>query len=152
VGDGGQQAWGMPLIDIRRSGAFTIALCFAALFIANVVGNGADENGGVAYLVVTFALCSAIAIWMFARVMPRAVEAGPATSGTRALTLAVVSALAFPFFWSGLPYVLAPAAILLGIASRARGGGAKANAAIVIGALALAAAIGVLIGDELDLI
>src|SRR5688500_7462445 len=121
----------MPIIDIRRSGALTLALCFAALFIANIVGNGADENGGVAFLIMTFALCSAIAIWMFARFMPRAVEAGAGTAGARALTLAILSALTFPFFWTGLPYVLAPAAILLGVASRARGGGTKANVAIL---------------------
>lgn len=142
----------MTLTDTRRVGAFAIALTFVALFIANVIGNGAEENGGVAYLIVTFAICAAIGVWMFGRVMPRAVEAGPERAGKRALTVAVVSALAFPFFWSGLPYVLAPAGIALGVAARRRGSGPMATAAIVIGALALAAAIGVLIGDELDLI
>jgi uncharacterized membrane protein len=142
----------MTLTDTRRAGVFAIGLTFIALFIANVVGNGAGENGGVAYLLVTFAVCAALAGWMFWRLMPRSVEAGASTSATRALIIAVLSALAFPFFWSGLPYVLAPAGIALGVASRSRGGGSRATAAIVIGALALAAAVGVLIGDELDLI
>jgi uncharacterized membrane protein len=142
----------MTLTDTRRSGIFAIGLTFVALFIANVVGNGADENGGVAYLIVTFAVCAAIAVWMFWRLMPRSVEAGASTSATRALIIAILSALAFPFFWSGLPYVLAPAGIALGLASRARGGGSKATAAVAIAAVALLAAVGVLIGDELDLL
>lgn len=142
----------MTLTDTRRIGAFAIGLTFVALFIANIVGTGADENGGVAFLVVTFAVCASIAVWLFWRRVPRAVESGPAEASKQALIIAVLSAVTFPFFWSGLPYVLAPAGVALGLASRSRGGGGRATAAVVIGLVALAGAIGVLIGDELDLI
>lgn len=142
----------MTLTDTRRIGLAALGLTFVALFIANILGNGADENGGVAFLILSFAVCAALAVWLFWRMMPRAVEAGADTSSTRALTVAVLGALSFPFFWSGLIYVLAPAGIALGLASRARGGGTKAVLAIVVAAIALLAGIGVLIGDELDAI
>jgi hypothetical protein len=48
--------------------------------------------------------------------------------------------------------VLAPAAIVLGVVSRTRGGGGVATAAIVIGAIALLASTGMVVGDELDLV
>lgn len=142
----------MTLTDTRRAGLAAIGLTFAALFIANIVGNGADENGGPGWLALTFAVCTGIAVWLFWGAMPRAVEAGPATASGRALIISVLSAVTFPVFWSGLPYVLAPAGIALGLAARSRGGGSKATLAVVIGAVALIAAIGVLIGDELDAI
>lgn len=139
----------MTLTNTRRAGVFAIGLTLAALLVANLVGGGPEENGGVVPLIVTFAICACLAAWMFWRLVPRAVEAGPATSGTRALVIAVLSAITLPVFWSGLPYVLAPAGLALGVASRARGGGAKATVAIAIAAVALVAAIAGLVGDQL---
>lgn len=140
----------MTITDTRRIAAVSLAAAAVALFFANVVGNAPDESGGVEFLFLSLAICAALGYVLYAHVLPRALEAGPRQTARRAMTLAVVSAIAWGFFWSGVPFVLAPAAIVLGLHARARGAGALATAAIVIAGLAFAASAGMVVADELD--
>ena len=140
----------MTLIDTRRIAAVSLAAAAIALFFGNVVGNTPEENGGVEFLLISIAVCALLGYWLFTRVLPRAIEAGPAVAAKRALILAGVSVLSWGLFWSGLPFVIAPAAIALGVSARSRGGGNLATAAIVIAAIALLASAGMVVADEFD--
>jgi hypothetical protein len=142
----------MTLTDVRRTGAIALALAFVAQLFGNVVGNSEDESGGLIFFAITLAACALLAYWLFGRIVPRAVEAGSDASAQRALIVGVLAALAFGFFWSGLPFILGPAAVAMGLVSRSRGGGTMATVAIVLGVVAVLAAGGMVVGDELDLV
>jgi hypothetical protein len=61
----------------------------------------------------------------------------------------VLGVLSIAAFWSGLPYVLGPAAIVLGLLARARTDGrGAASAAVALGLLATLGGIGALIIDQ----
>jgi hypothetical protein len=142
----------MTLTDVRRTGAIALALAFVAQLFGNVIGNAEDESGGLAFFAITLVACVLLTAWLFGAVVPRAVEAGSATAARRALIVGVLALLAWGVFWSGLPFILGPAAVAMGVVSRARGGGGMATAAIVLGVIAVIASGGMVVGDELDLV
>jgi hypothetical protein len=62
----------------------------------------------------------------------------------------VVALLSIAAYWTGLPYVLGPAAIVLGQLGRASSETrTPATIAVVLGALATAGGIAAVIGDQL---
>ena len=97
----------------RLVAPLTVAIAAAALAAANFSGNG--ENGGAGPYAVSLAIAVLVTALMFGRVVPRALE-GPRPARI-ALVIAGLSVLTCVAFWSGLPQALAPAAIVLGLAS-----------------------------------
>lgn len=124
-------------------GAATAVLVTLALAGANFIG-GEDENGGVGPYVVTLVVSVAIASALFGWAIPRAERPGRA-----GLIVGALALLSLPVYWTGLPYVLGPAAAVLGLLGRARSEGrGAATTAVVLGALATAGAIAGVILDQ----
>jgi hypothetical protein len=127
--------------QVFGAGLFSAALAAVALAAANFTGDG--ENGGAGPYAVTLAISLVIAGAVFGWAIPRTER--PARPGLLVATFALLSV---PVFWSGLPYVLGPAAIVYGLLGRARPqGGGAAKTAIFLGALATVLAVGVLVWD-----
>ena len=137
------------LPSLQRTLVATLAVLAVAGLFQNVIGSPELDNGSVGYLSVMLLVNGALGAFLFLRVTPRAIEAGPATSAKRAVIMGVVAVVSVVAFWLGLPFTLGIAAALLGNESRKRGGGTGATAAIALGVLAVAAATGVTILDEL---
>jgi hypothetical protein len=128
-------------IDHRLIGAGAAVAALVSLVFANFVGVTEGDNGGVGEFATTGMLTLALAAIAFGRVVPSAIESGRLVRAALGLTaLAVPGVLAF---WSGLPQIAAPAAILLAALALQRDGTSRAGAwiAIVVSALAYAAAI-----------
>lgn len=124
----------------RIVGPLVALIALGALAVANFMGEG--ENGGPAEFAVTAVVALAVAAVLFGRVVPNARES--ARAGRTALVLAVLAVVTLVAFWSGLPQVLAPAAIVLGLAAPR---GREAVAATVLGSVAYALSlVGVFIG------
>jgi hypothetical protein len=122
--------------DVLRIGFGAALLTAVALAGANFLGED-GENGGPGPYAVTLAVSLVIAAALFGWAIPRIER--PARAGLIVGTLAVLS---LPAFWSGLPYVLGPAAVALGLLGRARSETAgSGTAAVVLGAVATLAAI-----------
>jgi hypothetical protein len=85
---------------------------------------------------VTGVIAVLAAVVLFGHVVPRAME-GPRPARI-ALILAALTLLTGVVFWSGLPQVLGPAAIVLGLAAPRNG---ESVAAIGIGSLAYVASL-----------
>src|SRR5206468_440642 len=83
---------------------------FAAAGVVIVLGNTnlqPGENGGTAALVASLVLCAVVGGLVYGLLVPRAV------ARTRtALIVSIAAALSLVVFWSGLPIVLGPAAVL----------------------------------------
>lgn len=122
------------ITNMRVIGTATTAVAIAALAAANFVGEG--ENGGVGPFAVTSVIAILAAVVLFGRVVPRAVERPDAAR--IALGLAALALLTGVAFWSGLPQVLGPAAIVLGLAAPRSG---ESVAAIGIGSVAYVASL-----------
>ena len=117
-------------------------LTAAALAAANFTGDG--DNGGGPEYALTLAVSLLLAIGLFGWVIPRTTR--PAKAG---LVVGVIALLSIAAYWTGLPYVLGPAAVVLGQLGRARAETrTPATIAVVLGALATAGAIAALIADQ----
>jgi hypothetical protein len=126
-------------------GIVAAILTAAALAAANFIGD-AGENGGGPEYVVTLAVSLLVAVGLFGWVIPRTTR--PAKVG---LVVGVIALLSVAAYWTGLPYVLGPAAIVLGQLGRARPETrTPATIAVVLGALATAGAVAAVIGDQLS--
>ncbi len=65
------------------------------------------------------------------------------------LIVGALGLLSIAAYWTGLPYVLGPAAIVLGLLGRTRiDGKGVATAAVVLGVLATVGGIAAMIGDQ----
>ena len=129
-------------LNLPAVGIGAAALTAGALAIANFTGDG--DNGGAGPYAVTLAVSLAVAAALFGWAIPRIER--PGRAGVIAGALGLLSLAAF---WSGLPYVLGPAAIALGLLGRARAlERTAATTAIVLGALATIGGVAVLIADQ----
>jgi hypothetical protein len=128
---------------ITALGIAAAALTAVALAVANFVGTEGGENGGAAEYALTLGFSLVIAIALFGWVIPRSERPGRA-----GLVVAILAALSVAAFWSGLPYVLGPAAVALGLLGRARGETGTATVAVVLGSLATLAAIVAVVVDQ----
>jgi hypothetical protein len=128
---------------ITGFGLVAAALTAVALAVANFVGTEAGENGGPAEYVVTLGFSLAIAIALFGWVIPRSERPGRA-----GLVVGILAALSIAAFWSGLPYVLGPAAVALGLLGRGRGETGTGSVAVVLGSLATLGAIAAVVVDQ----
>ncbi len=122
------------ITNLRLIGAVTTVVAIGALAVANFAGNG--ENGGAGPFAFTSVIAILAAVFLFGRVVPRSIERPNAARV--ALILAALALLACVAFWSGLPQVLGPAAIVLGLAVPRNG---ESVAAIGIGSLAYVASL-----------
>lgn len=126
---------------VAAAGFASAALAAVALAAANFVSEG--ENGGLGPYAVTLAASAVLAAVVFGWAIPRSER--PARAG---LVSAAFALLSVPVFWTGLPYVLGPAAIVYGAIGRTRPATARAGSvAIAAGALATLAAIAGLTWD-----
>jgi Mg2+/Co2+ transporter CorB len=115
----------------RLTGPIAAVIAVASLAVANFAGSG--DNGGAGPFAAGCVVVLALAVLLFGRIVPRAREG--ARAGRVALILAGLSVLTVAVFWIGAPQVLAPAAIVLGLAAPRNG---EATAAVVLGAVAYA--------------
>ena len=130
--------------DIFRIGIVAAVLTAVALAAANFVGDEPDGNGGGAEYAVTLAGSLLLAVALFGWVIPRAKH--PARTG---LIVGLLGVLALAAFWSGLPFVLGPAAIALGLLGRgATGARGQGTIAVALGALATLGALAAVILDQ----
>ena len=119
--------------DERLAGGLALLMVIAATAVANFAGSG--ENGGVGPYAVGLALSAVAAGILFGRILP-----GVRDSGRAAWILAALAVVTSVVFWSGLPFVFGMGAVYAG----AR---ASRTAPVVLGALAIAAAlVGCVIG------
>jgi uncharacterized membrane protein len=120
-------------------------LAAIALGVANFAGVD-GENGGTGPFIVMLAVSIVIAAAVFGWAIPRSER--PGRDGVIAGALAC---LALPVFWTGIPYVLGPAAIALGLLGRARPEArGAATVAVVLGTLATAAGVAAVIVDQVS--
>jgi hypothetical protein len=128
--------------NIIAIGVAASALTAVALAAANFVGTS-DNGGGVEYA-VTLGGSLLLGLALFGWVIPRTDR--PARAGLIVGLLAILSLAAF---WSGLPYVLGPAAIVLGLLGRAGPQSQEqGTTAIVLGTLATIAALAAIVLDQ----
>jgi hypothetical protein len=126
---------------VTAAGLAAAVLAAAALAGANFVSEG--ENGGAGPYAVTLGISLALAAGMFGWAIPRS-----SRPGRDGLVAAAFALLSLPVYWTGLPYVLGPAALVLGLIGRARPQGrGVATTAAVLGALATVAAIAAVVAD-----
>jgi hypothetical protein len=133
---------------VQRAGLAAFALTAAVLIPLNFAGSG--EDGGTGAYIVCVAVCAALVLALFRWAIPRAVAAGPAAAGRRALGLSIAAVLTVAAFWSGLPLVLGGAAATMGALARERGAGRTATVAIVLGCLAMVLFVAVAAFDQLS--
>jgi CBS domain containing-hemolysin-like protein len=117
------------ITNTRLIGPVAVAIAVAAMAVANFAGNG--DNGGAGPFAAAAVVAIVAGALLFGRVVPRAIE-GDRPART-ALVLAALSVVTLLAFWIGLPQVLAPAAIVLGLAAPRSG---EATAAVAIGSVA----------------
>jgi hypothetical protein len=130
--------------QIMVSGLVAAALTAFALAAANFLGTGTNENGGGIEYAVTLGASIAVALIVFGWLIPRTARPGRA-----GLVTGLIGVLSLAAFWTGLPYVLGPAAIVFGLLGRARAGErGQATVAVVLGALVTAAAIAAVVVDQ----
>ena len=120
--------------NMRLIGMATVAVAVAALAVANFATEG--QNGGAGPFAITSGIAIVAAVALFGRVVPRSMD--QPNAARVALVLAGLALLTSVFFWSGLPQVLGPAAIVLGLAAPRNG---ESVAAIGIGSLAYVASL-----------
>lgn len=131
-------------LNITGIGLAAAALTTVALAVANFVGTQPGDNGGGGEYAVTLGGSLLLAFALFGWVIPRTDR--PARAGLIVGLLAILSLAAF---WSGLPYVLGPAAIALGLLGRARTESrTQATLAVVFGALATIAGLATIVLDQ----
>jgi hypothetical protein len=129
---------------IHGAGMLAVALAAAALAVANFVSTEPGENGGGVAYTVTLGISLIVAAGVFGWAIPRSER--PAHVG---LVVGAIGLLSVAAFWSGLPYVLGPAAVVLGLLGRTRQGQRRAGSvAVVLGALTTAAAIAAVVLDQ----
>jgi hypothetical protein len=115
----------------RLVGPIAAAVAVGALAVANFVADG--DNGGAGPFALSAVITLAVAALLFGRVIPSAREG--ARPGRTALVVAVLAVLTLVVFWSGLPQILAPAAIALGLTAPRSG---ESVAAVTLGSVAYA--------------
>jgi hypothetical protein len=125
--------------------AATTVLIFVALlfgYVLDVTKNEDGEGDPLGWLIVSV-IASVLAALLLLRFVPATESDGdPANKpARRGLVLSVLSFIALPVFWTGLPFVLGVPGLVLAAEGRARapqqGRGGEASAAAVLAVLAI---------------
>jgi hypothetical protein len=122
----------LRLRSLTPGAVFAIGVVLAVVFLAIAnFPHHKGENGGtgpyITTVVFSIVVAAVISFWAFPRL--------ESADGTRALVLAAVTLLSCAVFWSGLPFVLGPAAMALG--ARADEGARRGAAAVIVAGLAI---------------
>lgn len=130
----------------RGNVATAAALAVALAAVLAAWGTFGDGGNGVGdYLPVLVIIAGATAV-VFGWIVPRALR--KESAGGAALVLSALAIVSVAAFWSGLPPVLAAGGIVIGFAGwHAPRGAGLCRAAVLLGALAIAADIAVYIQD-----
>ena len=99
----------------------------AFVIIAGNTGLKPGENGGTGPLIISLVVCTAVAVALFGWLVPGSTN--PGRTSVIFVGLAAVSLLAF---WSGLPAVLATAAMALAVRA---GSDPRSRVVLVVGAV-----------------
>ncbi len=130
--------------NILGTGFAAAVLTAVALAVANFVGDG--ENGGAGPYAITLVASLLVAAGLFGWAIPRIER--PARMG---LIVGVLGLLSIAAYWTGLPYVLGPAAIVFGLLARSRADEKNSGtAAFGLGLLATVGGIAAVIGDQVS--
>ena len=131
--------------NITGVGLAAAALTAVALAAANFVGTeSATTAAAVRVRASRSASRSSSPLVLFGWAIPRIER--PARAG---LVVGVIGVLSLAAFWSGLPYVLGPAAIVLGLLGRAREESrTPGTVAVVLGVLTTIAGIAAVVADQ----
>jgi CBS domain containing-hemolysin-like protein len=124
----------------RLVGPLAVAVVVAATLWMNLSSD--DGNGGTGPAIVCAAVSVVAGLVVFGRIVPRSRSGrGPARA---ALYMSIAAFVSVAAFWSGLPFVLAPAAlVLVAYSERDR----DTNIAVVLSTIAiLLAAAGAIFG------
>ena len=129
--------------QVFGAGIAAALLTAVALAAANFIGTENESGGGPEYA-ATLAFSLAVAAVLFGWAIPRIDR--PARAG---IIVGLLALLSLPVFWSGLPYVLGPAAIVLGLRGRERTEmRTPGTVAVVLGALATLAGVAGVVFDQ----
>ena len=129
--------------------AATAVLIFVALLFGYVldVTNNEEGDADVGGWLIVSVVASVLAAALLLRFVPAA-ESDPDPSNKparRGLVLSILAVIAFPVFWTGLPFVLGVPGLVLSAVGQARaaqqGRGGEATAAAVLAILAIVAAV-----------
>jgi hypothetical protein len=133
----------------RQIGVAAVAVAVIALFVGYVVDNNESADGDVVGWIIASAIAAAVAAFVFLWLIPRA-KSDPANTNrpaTYGLVISVLGLVAIVVFWLGLPYVLGAGGAVLGRIGQAwsteAGHGRRATAAVIIGILAVVAALAI---------
>lgn len=130
----------------KAIGPVAVAAVGLATAFAVLGTYGETGDHGARDLLIVLAIVAVGAAAVFGWVVPRGL--GREAAGVSALVLSILGLLTVAVFWTGLPPILAAGGILLGWAGRnADRGRLLCRAAIVIGTLALAADVAIVLGD-----
>lgn len=124
--------------QLLGAGLAAAVLTAVALAAANFAAAG-EQGGGIEYA-GTLAFSLTVGLALFGWVIPR--SGRPARAG---LIIGLLALLSLAAFWSGLPYVLGPAAIVLGLQGRSKPASRTSGTiAAGLGAVATVAAVAAL--------
>jgi hypothetical protein len=127
---------------VIATGVAAAVLTALALAVANFVGGG---EGGAGPYAITLVGSLVLAGILFGWAIPRTTH--PARAG---IVAGAFGLLSVAVTWTGVPFVLGPAAIVYGLLGRARPTSrGAATVAVVLGTLATVGAIAFLVGDQL---
>jgi hypothetical protein len=119
----------------RRTGIAAASVALAIVLLAIGAYSGDDDDTG--YFLVASAIAIAVAVVLFWGIIPRIRR-----PGLGGLIIGILAVVSLVVFWLGLPSPLAGAAAVLGLAARESGSEAgKGNAALVLAAIAIVAAV-----------
>jgi hypothetical protein len=119
----------------RRTGIAAASVALAIVLLAIGAYSGDDDDTG--YFLVASAIAIAVAVVLFWGIIPRIRR-----PGLGGLIIGILAVVSLVVFWLGLPTPLAGAAAVLGLAARESGSEAgKGNAALVLAAIAIVAAV-----------
>lgn len=142
-----EQAPMIKLSSHTRTGVPIVAGVAVALAAALAAwGTYGEEHPENREFLIVLGFIAVAAAVVFGWIVPRGFRREAA--GATALALSVLGLLTIAVFWSGLPPILAAGGLVLGWAGRnAQRGTFLCRAAVVVGALAIAADIAVYIQD-----
>jgi hypothetical protein len=141
--DGGMDA--LRRLSRTTLAAATAVLIFVALlfgYVLDITNNEECEGDVLGWLIVS-AVASVLAAALLLRFVPATESDGDPTNkpARRGLVLSVLSVIALPVFWTGLPFVLGVPGLVLATEGRTRapqqGRGGEAAAAAVLAVLAI---------------
>jgi hypothetical protein len=125
-------------------------LAIAAMAVDHLFVGHTPDRGDVFTFLLSSSLSLILAAMVFGIVVPRAKAVGADRAAKRGLACSLLSVLALPSLWIGLPFPLAGGGVALGLIGRAGQRRRLATAAIVIGSTVLLLGASAYIGEAIS--